>query len=272
MKPLGSGWKWAAMILFIAVLLAHAYRYMPIMADDAMISARYAERLLEGKGLTWTDGPPVEGYSNLLWILATASLGYLGVDLLVALRILGCGCMAAVMVAIVWFYGRQRCIDRLGVVVGLIFFSCAFPIGMWSIAGLEQPLIAAALTGAILAYWLATESDYQNRMAGVFLGAFLGMLCLTRPDGPVFTVALAAAFVLGASLKCHRWSWPFLLTFVLIPLACYAGQLAFRLAYYHDWCQTRHMPKSLPRGITSDAAGTTCGTATDRWCRCQRLR
>ena len=234
------------MVVFVTILLVHASCYMPFIIDDALISLRYAERFLEGKGLTWTDGQPVEGYSNLLWLLANALLGFLGVDLISACRILGCGCMAAVIVAVVMYYSRRPHSDRLGLAVGLLFFSCAGPIAVWSIAGLEQPLIAAALAGAILCYWSAIEGQCRNRRWGVLLGTFLGMLCLTRPDGPLFTAALAAAFVFGASLKYHRWSWPFLLSFVLIPVACCAGQLAFRLAYYHDWLPNPAYAKVAP--------------------------
>ena len=38
-------------------------------ADDALISLRYARRVCEGQGLTWSAGKPVEGYTDLLWVL-----------------------------------------------------------------------------------------------------------------------------------------------------------------------------------------------------------
>ena len=50
------------------VLVAHAWSYLSYVTDDALISLRYARRLLDGRGLTWTDGERVEGYSNLLWV------------------------------------------------------------------------------------------------------------------------------------------------------------------------------------------------------------
>lgn len=55
-----------------AVLVAHALCYYPFFADDGLISLRYSLRLAEGLGLTWTDGVPVEGYSNPLWVLLCA--------------------------------------------------------------------------------------------------------------------------------------------------------------------------------------------------------
>jgi hypothetical protein len=54
------------------VLLLHAWYYYPFVADDSFISYRYIDRFLEGKGLTWNDDKPVEGYSNLLWVLLLA--------------------------------------------------------------------------------------------------------------------------------------------------------------------------------------------------------
>ena len=59
----------AAILLSLGSLGAFCRHYYPFLSDDALISLRYASRLLQGKGLTWTDGPPVEGYSNLLWTL-----------------------------------------------------------------------------------------------------------------------------------------------------------------------------------------------------------
>jgi hypothetical protein len=67
------------------------------MADDALISLRYARRFLDGRGLTWNDGEWVEGYSNLGWILLTSLLGRTGLDLILVVRILGVtSCVAAV--------------------------------------------------------------------------------------------------------------------------------------------------------------------------------
>ena len=72
-----------ALVLLVSLgsLCTHARHYLPFLADDALISLRYANRLLEGNGLTWTDGHPVEGYSNLSWTLLVALLGALGMDL-----------------------------------------------------------------------------------------------------------------------------------------------------------------------------------------------
>ncbi|MGB5702608.1 MAG: hypothetical protein WBM48_07315, partial [Polyangiales bacterium] len=71
-EPHRARLNWIAIAVGLAAtltLFVHARSYPPLTFDDAFISLRYAQRLLEGHGLTWTDGPPVEGYSNLLWVL-----------------------------------------------------------------------------------------------------------------------------------------------------------------------------------------------------------
>ena len=65
--------------LAVACLVMRARGMLPFIADDAFISLRYARRLLDGHGLTWTDGQPVEGYSNLLWVLGCVSSLHSGV-------------------------------------------------------------------------------------------------------------------------------------------------------------------------------------------------
>ena len=60
--------------LLLSLLVLHAVYYLPFFSDDAYISLRYAKRLVQGLGLTWTGGEVVEGYSDLLWVLLNAGL------------------------------------------------------------------------------------------------------------------------------------------------------------------------------------------------------
>ena len=86
--------RWTAVAALPALILAafQAAWPWPFFSDDSFISLRFVERLLHGDGLTWTDGERVEGYSNLLWVLLTASLGAVGVELVTAARLLGVIC------------------------------------------------------------------------------------------------------------------------------------------------------------------------------------
>ena len=85
-------WGLAGLPLLILFWL-NTYQYWPFIADDSLISLRYVDRFLNGQGLTWTAGDPVEGYSNLAWMLGSILLGSLGVDLIVSVRVLGISSM-----------------------------------------------------------------------------------------------------------------------------------------------------------------------------------
>ena len=74
--------------LAVGIFASNLSHYYPFFSDDGYISLRYAQRLLDGKGLTWTDGEYVEGYTNLAFILFTAALGSI-FDLVTSARIVG---------------------------------------------------------------------------------------------------------------------------------------------------------------------------------------
>ena len=225
-----------ALTLFlpIVLLLIHAAIYMPYVADDSLISLRYADRLLQGKGLTWNDGFPVEGYSNLSWILLNAGLGLTGIDLITSCRLLGIGSMILVLL-INWFAWRDHLTGkRKPVFIGTqCLFAMAAPIGVWSIAGLEQPIVAVTLAAAIAFIWRYLESAETSVKYLLFASMSLGLLCITRPDGPMFSVSLAVAMILVRGFNVRTISHCFILA--IFPLLMFGGQLIFRLYYYQDW-------------------------------------
>ena len=67
----------AALAAVYALMLAHAHLYRSFLSDDALISFRYARRLVQGFGLSWTGNERVEGYTDLLWVLLDAAGGWL---------------------------------------------------------------------------------------------------------------------------------------------------------------------------------------------------
>ncbi len=218
--PSSSGTARLVALLTPAVIfLGHAIYYFPFIADDALISFRYVSRFVQGKGLTWTDGPAVEGYSNLLWILVLTPFQMLGVDLILAARILGVLCMESVIACIAFYYLRppQRS-SALAVGIGLAFFAVAAPVAVWAIGGLEQPLVALLLAATIPLYWTAVERSHGDRRVTVALALLLGLLCWTRPDSPLFVVSFLLPLlwrVRSADGGASRRS--------LIPIALVAG-------------------------------------------------
>ncbi len=232
------GWPrmpWPLAILFTAygLLLWHAWGYLPFIADDALISLRYAKRLLQGHGLTFTPGEAVEGYSNLLWVLLNAAGGLFHDELVDVARVLGLACSFLTLAALL--PGRSSWPGSLlACAVGTLFLACSGTMAVWSIGGLEQPLVAALLawiTALLLDLARGDSPPAAKRL--ILPGILAGLLCLTRPDGPLFVVAFGLGFFLlfGRS----RRTMGLALFFCGVAAAFVIAQLVFRLSYYGDW-------------------------------------
>lgn len=235
---------WGIVLLSLVVLAVHCRHYMPFLADDALISLRYANRLLAGHGLTWTDGRPVEGYSNLLWVLLTASAGRLGIDLVAAVRILGFACGGLLIGAIAYGYRPTTPQKSLPMIVGLSAVVLAGPIAVWTIGGLETMLAAGLLAWAMVLCYPVLEQADPPRKHALAASAFLGLLCITRPDGALFTAAAVVAVLLVKGIRRKTFRTALLLA--TLPAVLYLGQLAFRLAYYGEWVPNTAYAKISP--------------------------
>jgi arabinofuranosyltransferase len=214
-------------VLVGAALLAwHRQLYLPFIADDALISLRYAARLLDGHGLTWTAGEPVEGYSNLLWVLAVALVGAFGVDLIDAARGLGLVGFVGGMSAVVWLHLRRGSTGAGAALCGTLAIAGSAQVAVWSVGGLEQPLVGGLLACGCALFLARLDGGLTSFRAWVVPGVPLGLLCITRPDGPLFAALLGCALLMTrrrVQAVLGLWAAPALLT---------AGQLVFRLSYY----------------------------------------
>lgn len=222
----------ALSIALCGLLLVHAQYYLPFIADDALISLRYAQRLADGHGLSWTDGQRVEGFSNPLWVLLLAGARSIGLDLIQAARGLGLLFSCAAISLFVWHVLRRGDAERDSAALALsgCFFALAAPVAVWSVGGLEQPLVALSL--AVVVVSLAIYLDGAGGAA--WLAGGLVVLSWARPDGVLFALALGLALA-GAHLlgwrRLHRRD-----AFVaLAVVAAIALQLGLRLGYYGEW-------------------------------------
>ncbi len=233
-----------------AVLAANIASYLPFLADDALISLQYSQRLLQGKGLTWTDGSqPVEGYSNLLWVLMAAALGSTGLDLVTASRILGVAGVAAAMLAFLYRFSGPR--GAPGALAGMLAVALSGPAAAWAIGGLEQPLVLALLAWALVLIEPFFTGEELSPRRWLLAGGLYGLLALTRPDGILFAGMGALAVFVARGFNRRGFRGAFLLA--LLPVLFYLAQLAFRLAYYGEWVPNTALVKvSLSRAHLRD--------------------
>jgi hypothetical protein len=174
------------------VFLAHVV-YLNGVAEDAFIALRFAQNLARGHGLVWNPGtPPVEGYTDFLWVMASAGA--------MALHIPGVGfvqslSLAAGLATLALTYVIGRRLMAWPPAVALV--PCALlavcgPFATWSSSGMESTLFGFLIL--LAAYQFACVWR-TGRIASALVGALALLLAtLTRPEG-----MLVSALILGLS-------------------------------------------------------------------------
>lgn len=154
--------------------------------DDVGISYRYALHLAQGEGLTWNHGDqPVEGYSNLLWVLILALGKFLGIDIVVLSKVLGLAC-AATALATFSSVCRRLWGDTSYWWLPPILVALMPEWTAWAMSGLEIALYCLFLVLGLSAI-TSTPKIRQLPLAIAVCG-----LTLTRPEGFAFAFLLLA--------------------------------------------------------------------------------
>ncbi len=180
-------------------LVAWAVRFIQ---DDAFISFTYADRLVRGLGLTWTDGERIEGYTNFLWTMLMSLGGRLGADLIVWSQVLGLLCFLGSLVFIVRLSGNFG--DRRVVApIALALAASNFTFLAYATGGLETSL-QCVLCLAVL--YLSLTIVKTNAYVGVPLA--LLSLCaaaalMTRLDSALLLLG-PCLYLLISLLRSER--------------------------------------------------------------------
>ncbi|MBT3220400.1 MAG: hypothetical protein HN348_15040, partial [Proteobacteria bacterium] len=194
------------------------------IGDDAYISFRYAAHMAEGHGLVWNVGdPPVEGYTNFLWVLMMAAgmkLGFLPELLSSAF---GCASGSAILYLLAWFSGRDAMWRTPSAWVAPLLLASSRSFSAWCTGGLETQFFALLLfSGLITLVW---EREQERLPLGSAL--LLGLAALTRPEG-ILVITIAFVFIAVESRKRG-------LRFLAFSGGIVAVHLLWRLYYYGAW-------------------------------------
>lgn len=230
-------------LVFSTLLALKSAYYLPYMADDALITYRYAQRLLDGFGLTWTEGIPVEGYSNLLWTLLIAAFGKFGFELLTVARVMGV-IFGILNVYLIIDYVRNRFENAIPILlITLFFYTMSGTVSIWSMAGLEQPLVAFLALWAVVKYF--DFRDFDKKSSLWYSSLALGLLCITRPDGIILSVVIGTYHLIVNRANLKR-STIQVLKLAVVPTVLYFGQLIFRVYYYGELVPNTALVKVTP--------------------------
>lgn len=245
--PDRAGPKWLTskirVIIVVAlpflVYLAGSMKLRNWLIDDAGISFAYARSFAMGAGLVSQPGmPPVEGYSNFLWILILAPFFKLGVfEPYLVPKIL-----SIVLVGIT-FVLLQRSISQISessfiaplVALSLLATNASFVV--WTSSGLENALYAA-LTALLLYFLLqAVARNTITDSKSLSIGAISGLIALTRPDGALFILAFPLITLVTHVLPQRTLNRSLIRNLVFYGVAVasvYGSYLLFRLMYFGE--------------------------------------
>jgi len=227
-EPHPSTWLPAVGAALLPYLwLVHRFDWL---CDDAFISFRYARHLVEGHGLVFNVGesPPVEGYSNLLWVLAMAPFEDLGLDLGVAARLVSVACGVALLALVARSAARELELGALATSAVALLFACLPSVAIWSTGGLETMAFALALFGVF-----ERTCPRAPRPGGLGAGLWAVLAAGLRADGALWAAAVLAVTALfpdGATPlreRARRLALPLGLLALTTVL-----HVAWRIAYY----------------------------------------
>lgn len=199
------------LVLSIGVFIALSLHFYKFTVDDTYISLRYARNLANGHGLVYnTDGsPPVEGYTNFLWVVLESPLFLLDLPDAHILHFIKLISIAFSIGTIVITYRLTALLtqnERAGLLAGL--FTASFPyLSFWAVGGLETPMYIFWMMTGLYTY---VVEDRAGKMH-VWSMVFFALMALTRPEGLFFIMIIlfwqGAWLTAGLFLKNKSEIW-----------------------------------------------------------------
>ena len=218
------------LIAISTAFVLHSFHFNYFVCDDAFISFRYAKNLISGHGLVWNIGeqPPIEGYTNFLWVIIISlfmKMGFEPVTVSKALNIFfGLCCIFLTYSFSELILQRKSFLNLTAPVI----LACCGSFAAWSIEGLETLMFTLFILAAVITYLYETQNDKV-----LFFSAILFVLAsLTRPEGLlIFAVTCLHRFAQFHLLKKNpfcRKTVIWFLTFLIL----YGSYFYWRFNYY----------------------------------------
>jgi len=215
----------------MAVLAALVAR-SNFLIDDAYISFRYARNWADLGLPTYNPGtqPPVEGYSNTMWVLLLRACAGLQLNLEVWSRVLS-SLFAVGALALVHVHLGRLALAPWPRFLATLSLAALPPFAVWTTGGLET----ASLGFFVLAAYLTLAGALASgRPQGMWLAGILGLtVCLSRVEGPLWAAGILLAAWVGregkhSNLKTVR-------PYLLVCAAGYGLFLLWRHATFGEW-------------------------------------
>jgi hypothetical protein len=184
--------------------------------EDALITVRYAENLVAGKGFVFNEGERVLGTTTPLYTLLLAVVGFIGRPR----ELVTTAIVLSMTFGLLTIEVSYRALRRFGIpIVPAWLAVCAYGLSARAViisgSGMETTLVTLLMAGGA---WSIAARRW------VLLGVCNGLLMLTRIDGVVWT-----GVTMGWLLWTDRRALPIA---VLVSVVVVAPWLVFAHAYF----------------------------------------
>ena len=217
----------------LAIYIAHTLIMGSWIVDDAGISFAYARNLAEGYGLVAQPGAdPVEGFTNLLWVLLLAiPLKFHAFDPVITPKLLSGICVTLSFISMGSLL-KSSCDGSAWLTSSALAISALIPgFAIWNASGLENPLYILGLSLLAVNVSKRTGPGRRGLQRAIATGTILFLVFCTRPDGALYF--WIPPFLLGLEKRSHNhrrslaaYTAAFIIPWLLLT--------AFRLLYFHD--------------------------------------
>ena len=182
--------------LFFICLLAFWLRTYPgpQTIDDAYITLRMVNNIIQGKGFVYNPGERLCSTSTPAYALILAPLAYFASDTIWVGLYFNAFCSALMCVCLFWIGKRLTRSPALGIATGLVFAVDPSSV-IYSLTGMETPFYSLLMLLSIIAF--VSENYYVA-------AALCGILPIARPDGIILAGIIGTGIIMIKGKKSLR--------------------------------------------------------------------
>ena len=228
--------RWITPLVCGAAALGLVMSFGLCTQDDAFISLRYAQNLVDGNGLVYNPGEYVEGYTNLLWTLLLAIPLAAGADPVTSSTWLGVlhflGAVGAGSIL-----GRQVAGESLWAVAPAVLLVMDPFASLEAVEGLETAQYMMVLAIGLSLFLREMQREDAGPRRFVSSSVVFAVAALVRPEAPILPALLHLGRLLHIVATERAVAWRALGQSAVagVPVALVLMMLTgWRLAYYGD--------------------------------------
>jgi arabinofuranosyltransferase len=205
---------WRAALVGLFVLFTYVLFRTAWLSDDAYITFRTVDNVVNGYGLRWNVAERVQSYTHPLWMLLVIAPYALTREAFFTPIFLQMALALATVALIAW----RLAIDRVSACLALLILVCSKAFVEYSTSGLENPLTHLLLVAFFIVYW--RKADRRSEIALWFVTS---LLLLTRLDAGVLVLPALLARKVDRRMQLRS---------AVIGLTPIIGWTLFSIVYY----------------------------------------